>query len=118
MFKYTAATSTYICNANFKICFCDLQARGMVLSCRAVIGNLKAGLREAEVLELPPGAAIKQVTRRCLCESVKPLQFRYQAGDIQCHVGPRVLQFCSCLTGLFGVDDLAPRLQAAIFVTY
>ena len=28
----------------------------------AVLGNLKAGLREAEVLELPPGAAISQVT--------------------------------------------------------
>jgi hypothetical protein len=27
-----------------------------------VLGNLKAGLREAEVLELPPGAAISQVT--------------------------------------------------------
>jgi hypothetical protein len=27
----------------------------------AVLGNLKAGLREAEVLELPPGAAIQQV---------------------------------------------------------
>lgn len=26
-----------------------------------MLGNLKAGLREAEVLELPPGAAIQQV---------------------------------------------------------